>query len=239
MTGAKHHIHSLTGLLRIRVSGAQQVAVNRLLYGFVVPVLIVWLISNVVQVPTMRLAGGAACIAAGFMMMRVPAVTFTEERETGLHRLLVQTAHIRPSGIMAMLMISAVPLALLPVLSFFTVVHATGADVAPQNLMPLAVLALWFFGLGLCLIALRLSLIATQLVADLLIVAIVVFCPVFYGAADTDSWGALILNALPPTLFLNAVHDTETGAAIAPLMALSVWAMGTVAIGYVSARRCL
>ncbi|WP_227270869.1 hypothetical protein [Roseobacter weihaiensis] len=213
--------------------GFRQVALNRLLYGLVVPVLIVLLVASVVPVESIRLACSAAVIAAGFMMMRVPAVTFTEEWEAGLCRLLMHTGHVQPSRIQASVLFSALPLVLLPMLSFFCVLAFMGAHWDGLFLIPISLLCLWFLGLGLSLLAFHLSLISVQLVADIVIVGIIVFSPIFYGLASGSGVLLDAVAALPPTLFFQVASGiAETGALPWDWsLALLLWAIGTLSAG--------
>lgn len=241
MTSVTHPHRNLTGLLKIRVFCAPQVALNRFLYGFVVPVVIVWLVIKVVPVEPLRLACAATVIATGFMLMRVPAVTFTEEQEAGLYRLLMQTGHARPADIQLSLFVSVIALACLPALSFFVVLFFTSAELDVVHLVPLILLCVWFFGLGLCLLAFQLSLIAVQLLADILIVAIVVFCPIFYSVADGSGAVLAVLSALPPTLFLTVANGIEISGTppVNQLIQLFLWALGTLLAGLIALRRRL
>lgn len=241
MTIHATHQGRLLSLLRLRVFGVYQVALNRLLYGLVVPVLIIWLILNVVPVAPERLASGAAAIAAGFMMMRVPAVTFTEEHEAGLHRLLMQMGHARTLDICKMHVLSAAPLAILPALSFFAVLAWMSPAWGWLHLVPLYLLILWFFGLGLCLLQFRLSLIAVQLVADLIIVGILVFCPILYSISGEGGTEPALLSGLPPTLFYDVVSNIaiDNTLLMPSLVPLLLWTVGTCALGAAVLKRRL
>jgi len=224
-----------TGLARLRLRTLLVRLPQRLTHGFVLPlVLIATVRAGAKADDAARLAFAAAFLSACFMMMRAPAAGLTEERVSGVHRLLGAVGGVSPSATIAAHAVGLVALAIPPSVLFVAVAFWTGSPAGAGWPVPLALTYLALNGLGMGFVGPRVSALSLLLITDVTTTALMVFSPLLYPIEAVPAGLATLTRWLPSTAATDATVRLWHGDAAgwAPTVYLAAWALALSIWGY-------
>jgi hypothetical protein len=225
------------GLMSLRLTGLHRRSMQYLIYGAFIPWLFMTIVSSVTPAAdSLRLIAGAGIVSCCFLQLRAPAALFASERLSGVQGLLKNVAAIDATAYLTAFVCGSI--ALLTISLGLLIVMAAVRDVGVPGssawIIPIFLLSITLHGLSLVIARSQLGLATVMLIVDLIVTAIIVFCPIFYRheAVPAAIWP--LVRFAPPTLAADAVMQFWRGSADGwwPTMQLAGWAIVCLFIGY-------
>jgi ABC-type polysaccharide/polyol phosphate export permease len=161
---------------------------------------------------------------------------FASERLSGVHGLLKNVAAIESTAYLTAFACGSIALLTIPLglLIVTAAVRDIGIPGSTAWIIPVFLLSITLHGISLIIARSQLGLATVMLIIDLIVTAIIVFCPIFYRneAVPATLWP--FVRFAPPTLAADAVTQLWRGSAGGwwPTMQLGGWAIVCLFIGY-------
>ena len=223
---------TLFALLRLRLRIAKTEMIQLLLQGALVPAMSLVILTGLG--PTARVRGvlGAALLSSFAMMMRAPATGTVADVEFGTRKLLTQVAGVGSSLLALSYCVEAFVFALLPA-AIIVIAVATGMIPAPKTaawIVPFVLTLCWLYGLGQILAWSSLRLRDVLLVADIMILATVALCPIFYDLNAASPLLRPLVAWMPPTISIETELAAWAGRPLTGLIVMIGWTTGILVL---------